>query len=117
MIEAPAVAPGHQHLHALEHANRVRLARAGLKRAVAAGDRSAAEVILSLPSEAERMPLGELLMSQRRWGRARCRRLLLPLELQENKLLGSLTERQRGLLARMLEAKVDERSCVLAAAS
>ena len=42
-----------QHLRALEHANRVRLARAAMKREVAAGELAAAEVILDLPLAGE----------------------------------------------------------------
>lgn len=91
---------GPQHLRALERANHVRLARAELKRQVAAEELTAAEVVLSCPWEAESMAISELLMSQRRWGRARCRRLVVSLGLPENKQLGTLTERQRlGLAA------------------
>ncbi len=97
---------GPQHLKALERANRVRLARAALKRQVAAGQRSAAEVIMVSPWEAESMSVSELLMSQRRWGRTRCRRVLLTLGLPENKQIGTMTERQRAALAAMLSAKV-----------
>jgi hypothetical protein len=99
---------GPQHLKALERANRVRLARAALKRQVAAGERSAAEVILTSPWEAESMSLSELLMSQRRWGRTRCRRILLSLGLPENKQIGTMTERQRTALAATLAAKVGQ---------
>ena len=95
-----------QHLKALERANRVRLARAALKRKVAAGERSAAEVIIASPWEAESMSISELLMSQRRWGRTRCRRVLLSLGLPENKQIGTMTERQRVALAAMLSAKM-----------
>jgi hypothetical protein len=95
-----------QHLKALERANRVRLARAALKRKVAAGERSAAEVIMASPWEAESMSISELLMSQRRWGRTRCRRVLLSLGLPENKQIGTMTERQRAALAAMLSAKM-----------
>src|SRR5256885_478118 len=77
-----------QHLLALQHANRVRLARAELKRKVAADGLSAAEVIVNCPWEAASMEISDLLMSQRRWGRARCRRLLVSLGLPENKQLG-----------------------------
>lgn len=98
-----------QHLRALHHANRVRLARADLKRRVSAGRVSAGEVILRCPWEAESMDISELLMSQRRWGRARCRRLLLGLGLPENKQIGTLTERQRVALAAALSAKVGAR--------
>jgi hypothetical protein len=94
-----------QHLRALHHANRVRLARAELKRKVAAQQVSAAEVVLDCPWEAASMEVSDLLMSQRRWGRARCRRLLLSLGLPENKHIGTLTARQRQALAAVLSAK------------
>ncbi|MEX2195655.1 MAG: hypothetical protein WD844_10250 [Thermoleophilaceae bacterium] len=93
-----------QHLLALEHANRVRLARAEMKRRVATGETSAADVVLDNPWHTENMAVSELLMSQRRWGRARCRRLLLSLDISENKRLGTFTERQRRALAAMLNA-------------
>jgi hypothetical protein len=48
------------------------------------------------------MELSDLLMSQRRWGRARCRRLLLSLGLPENKHIGTLTPRQRRALVELL---------------
>jgi hypothetical protein len=91
-----------QHLKALEQANRVRLARAELKRQVAAAETTAAEVVLECPWEASSMELSDLLMSQRRWGRARCRRLLLSLGLPENKHIGTLTPRQRRALVELL---------------
>ena len=94
-----------QHLQALQHANRVRLARAGLKRKVATQELTAAEVVLDCPWEAASMEISDLLMSQRRWGRARCRRLLLSLGLPENKQIGTLTARQRQALAAVLTAK------------
>jgi hypothetical protein len=94
-----------QHLRALEYANRVRLARARMKRRVAAGELSAAEVILSCPWQAHSMSISDLLMAQKRWGRARCRRLLVSLGVPENKQVGTLTERQRLALAAVLTAK------------
>ena len=99
----PAAAP--QHLRALEHANRVRLARADLKRRIAAQETTAAEVVLNCPWEAASMEISDLLMAQRRWGRARCRRLLLSLGLPENKHVGTLTTRQRQALTALLTAK------------
>ena len=60
-----------QHLRALKHANRVRLARAHMKRQVAAGDLCPAEVILTCPWQAQSMDISDLLMSQKRWGLAR----------------------------------------------
>ena len=44
-----------QRLRALERANEIRLARAELKRRIAGGQVSAAEVILTPPSEAEQL--------------------------------------------------------------
>ena len=94
-----------QHLRALEYANRVRLARARLKRKVAAGELSAAEVVLDCPWQTHSMSVSDLLMSQKRWGRTRCRRLLVSLGVPENKQLGTLTERQRVALAEVLSEK------------
>ena len=104
-----SVAGEPQHLRALEHANRVRLARADLKRRIAAGQMSVPAVVLESPWEARSMELSELLMSQKRWGRERCRRLLLALSIPENKQVGTLTERQREALAAMVSAPPAER--------
>jgi len=94
-----------QHLRALEYANRVRLARARMKRKIAVGELSAADVVLSSPWQAHSMSISDLLMSQKRWGRTRCRRLLVSLSVPENKQVGTLTERQRLALAAVLTAK------------
>jgi hypothetical protein len=76
-----------------------------MKRRVAAGELSAAEVVLSCPWQAHSMSISDLLMSQKRWGRTRCRRLLVSLGIPENKQVGTLTERQRLALAAVLTAK------------
>lgn len=93
---------GPQHLRALEQANKVRLARAELKRAVAGGQADVAQVILSCPWEAESMAVSDLLGSQRRWGQTRVRKFLVSIPMSENKTIGSMTERQRHTLAAML---------------
>lgn len=98
--------PGHQHLRALEHANRVRVARALLKRQIGAGEMPAAKVIESCPWEAHGMSISDVLMSQKRWGRARCRRLLVSIGVPENKQVGTLTERQRFALAGVLGGRL-----------
>jgi hypothetical protein len=107
MGDTAALHAAPQHLRALEHANRVRLARAELKRKVAGRELSAAEVIRECPWQAESMAIGHLLMSQPRWGRARCRRLLVRLGLSENKQIGTLTERQRVMLASLLDTRCE----------
>src|SRR5919199_1234268 len=96
------MAPGPQHLQALERANAVRLARADLKRRVAEGEVSVAQVILRSPWEAESMAVADLLTSQRRWGSTRCRKFLQCLSIPENKTIGSMTDRQRHALAQLL---------------
>jgi hypothetical protein len=101
---APVMQP--QHMQALAHANRVRLARASLKRAVAAGDVGAAEIVRECPWEVESMTVGELLRSQRRWGRTRAQKFLFSISLNENRELGRLTARQRDLLAASLGPRV-----------
>jgi len=93
-------------MQALEQANRVRLARAELKRLVAEGEATVAEVVLECPWQAESMSIADLLMSQHRWGRSRCRRFLLSIPMTETKTIGSMTERQRKELAARLGGDV-----------
>ncbi len=100
---APAAMP--QHMQALAHANKVRLARASLKRDIAAGTVDAAVIVRDCPWEVESMTVGELLRSQRRWGRTRARKFLFSMALNENRELGRLTARQRHVLAVELESK------------
>lgn len=103
-MESSAVAAP-QHMQALERANRVRLARAELKREVADGTRTVADVVVDCPWEAGSMTISDLLMSQHRWGRTRCRRFLASVPMSENKTIGSMTERQRQTLAARLEGQ------------
>ena len=91
-----------QHMRALDRANEVRLARAELKRRVAFGKIDVAEVIVYCPWEVRSMAVRDLLMSQRRWGQIRCRKLLAQLPMSETKTVGSMTDRQRRVLATML---------------
>lgn len=96
------MSPGPQHLQALRRANAVRLARAELKRRVALGEITAAEVVVDCPWEAESMTISDLLTSQHRWGHTRCRRLLQSIPMSENKTIGSMTDRQRRALHALL---------------
>ena len=104
MNQAAMTAFGPQHMRALQRANEVRLARAGLKRAVAEGELSAADVVLQCPWQAETMPVSDLLTSQRRWGRTRCRKFLAAIPMSETKTIGSMTDRQRQAVAAALNA-------------
>ena len=91
-----------QHMQALKRANKVRLARAELKRRITAGEISAGEVILTCPWEADSMSVADVLMSQRRWGHTRCRNFLAGVPMSETKTVGSMTQRQRHALSDML---------------
>jgi hypothetical protein len=91
-----------QYMRALERANEVRIARAELKRKVAAGAADVAELVLECPWEAQSMAVSDLLTSQRRWGQTRCRKLLAQVPMSERKTLGSMTDRQRRTLAGLL---------------
>jgi hypothetical protein len=93
-----------QHLTALARANRVRLARAELKRRIAEGETSAADVVVACPWEVESMTVADLLASQRRWGATRCRKLLATLQISETRYVGALTQRQRLQLAERLSS-------------
>jgi hypothetical protein len=104
-MDASATAPAPQHMRALELANRVRLARAELKRQVADGEVSVAEIVLECPWEAESMRISDLLTSQHRWGLTRCRRFLAAIPIPENKTIGTMTERQRRALALALSGE------------
>ena len=106
---------GPQRLQALERANAVRLRRAELKRRIADGRVSAADVILDLPWEATSWPVGELLTSQRRWGSIRAHKLLAGLHISETRPVGELTERQRRVVATRLRANASQELSQLAA--
>ncbi|HLI60368.1 MAG TPA: hypothetical protein VKV21_11960 [Solirubrobacteraceae bacterium] len=102
MRQTATKTPGPQRQRALARANRIRFARAEMKRRVALGEVSAAEIILECPEAADTWPVGELLMSQRRWGEMRCHKFLARHQIGETKQIGSLTERQRRMLAESL---------------
>jgi hypothetical protein len=101
----PASAPNPQYMRALQRANQVRLARAELKRRIATGELEVTDVLLDFPWEAEGMAVGDLLVSQHRWGHTRCRRFLAQLPMSEQKTIGSLTDRQRQTLVAMLRGE------------
>ncbi len=106
--------PEPQRLLALGRANEIRLARASLKRQIALGDVSAAEVLLTCPCEAASWSVGDLLMSQRRWGTTRCRKFLSRNHIIETKQIGTLTDRQRRILASALHAAAEVSTAGLA---
>ncbi len=104
MTQSAMMTDGPQRMRALERAHEVRLARAELKRRIAHGQVAAADVILACPWEASTWSVGDLLLSQRRWGSTRCRKFLMRNQINEKKQIGDLTDRQRRLLAKQLES-------------
>lgn len=116
MNATATVAPGPQHLRALQRANEVRLARAELKRRVSSGELSVSEVVLTVPWETASMTISDLLTAQRRWGHTRCRRFLQGVPMSESKTIGSMTDRQRHAIASMLEGAASSTSAVRAPA-
>jgi hypothetical protein len=93
---------GRQNMRALEQANRIRLARAELKRRIAKGDVAVAEVLLDPADEVAGMEISELLTSQKRWGSTRCAKFMDSIGMHETKTIKSLTERQRAAMAQVL---------------
>jgi hypothetical protein len=101
-----------QQSQALTQANRIRSARADLKRALATGRRSAADVIADPPRIALTMPVKQVVQSLPWWGPVRASRLLRSASVAEDKALGSLTERQRRALLAGLSAETPDRQRV-----
>lgn len=97
----------------LEHlakANTIRLRRAELAAQIASGETTVAELLLAEPVPAMMTwPVGELLACQRRWGAKRARKVLWACQISETKAVSALTERQRRLLARLLDAAAETR--------
>lgn len=92
-----------QHMVALTRANRVRVARAELKRKIGTGERSVAGVIFQLPEEADTMTVFDLLLAQHRWGEHRVQEFLTAARLSESKTVGALSDRQRRKVVERLE--------------
>ena len=76
--------------------------RSELRTRIATGELSAAQAILTCPSEIGGMPVAQLLASQRGWDESRSRAFLAQAAVNEDKSLGSLTERQRRAIASLL---------------
>jgi hypothetical protein len=91
-----------QALQALELANETRYARADLKRCIAQGEVTVAEVLVDIPPLAAKMSIGDLLRAQTRWGSHTSGRLLGRAGVRENRRLCDLTERQRDLIVGLL---------------
>lgn len=92
---------------ALAQANATRFARAALKRDVESGTVTVAEILNQpLPAWLASMRICDLLDAQPRWGAYRVRTFLERFRISEHRAVGSLSDRQRELLARTLAPPV-----------
>jgi len=89
-------------LLALAKANDVRVARARLKRGVAAGRIEPARVVADPPACTQTAKVRELLLVVPRIGPARADRLLARCRIAHGKTLGGLSDRQRAELIELL---------------
>lgn len=87
-----------QRLVALRRANEVRLARAQLKKQLAAGSRRIEDILVEAPELVRGARVYDLLLAVPKLGRARVSRLLRHCEISETRTLGGLSERQRSEL-------------------
>lgn len=92
-------------MDALDEANRVRLKRAELKRSVRSGATDVTDVLRNPPDFAQRMPIGQLLRAQHRWGRKRALKILMLEGVSELRWLENIPTRQREALARRIEER------------
>lgn len=88
-----------QRMAALAKAQGHRTRRASDRAALGAGHLTVADVI-TLPEWATAQ-VGTLLMSQRRWGAVKTRKVLRALNIREHRRLNSLTQRERDLIIAM----------------
>jgi hypothetical protein len=107
----PKEVAGAQRRRALGLANEVRLARRELKRRIAIGEMSAAEVLDAPQREAEGMSLWDLVKSQAGWGEARsalflshAQAALADAEIRRETTISSLTDAERSALVDLLTA-------------
>ena len=98
---APGRSP-EQRLRALAKANEVRLARAQLKRELAAGRIELAQVVADPPTCAQTAKVRALLLVVPRIGPARADRLLAHRRIAHTKTVGGLSDRQRAELVAAL---------------
>lgn len=91
-----------QRLDALAHANRIRFARAQLKRDVKAGRVVVMDVLAAPEDWVSTMKVCELLLAVPKYGQSKVNKTLARCRISPNKTVGGLSDRQRGELVRLL---------------
>jgi hypothetical protein len=87
-----------QRLDALDRANRIRVQRAQLKRALKAGETTFDQILIDPPDYVLTAKVYDMLLAVPRLGRVRAGRLLTQCRISQSKTIGGLSERQRGEL-------------------
>ena len=89
-------------MDALERANKIRTARAQLKRDLKAGKVSIHQLLLKPPSYLETAKVFDMLLAVPKYGRVKVDKILRTCKISPSKTVGGLSERQRNELVSML---------------
>ena len=89
-------------MDALERANRIRTARAQLKRDLKAGKVSIHKLLLEPPEYLETAKVFDMLLAVPKYGRVKANKVLVQCRISPSKTIGGLSERQRAELVGML---------------
>ena len=89
-------------MDALERANRIRTARAQLKRDLKAGKVSIHKLLLEPPSYLETAKVFDMLLAVPKYGRVKANKVLVQCRISRSKTIGGLSERQRTELVSIL---------------
>lgn len=87
-----------QNIQALEIANRIRLARAQVKRDLRSGKTSLAKVLAETPDCILSAEVSEIVGAVNRWGRVRTTKLLQQSLIPPSRTVAALTDRQKQIL-------------------
>jgi hypothetical protein len=89
-------------MDALERANKIRTARAQLKRDLKAGKVSIHQLLLQPPAYLETAKVFDMLLAVPKYGRVKANKVLVQCRISPSKTIGGLSERQRTELVSML---------------
>jgi hypothetical protein len=89
-------------MDALERANKIRTARAQLKRDLKAGKVSIHKLLLEPPAYLETAKVFDMLLAVPKYGRVKANKVLVQCRISPSKTIGGLSERQRTELVSML---------------
>jgi hypothetical protein len=91
-----------QRMDALNRANRIRTARAQLKRDLKANRTSIHDLLLEPPEYVETAKVFDMLLAVPKYGRVKVNKVLQQCRISPSKTIGGLSQRQRAELVSML---------------